>query len=211
MCVGCREMKEKRELIRIVRTPEGETLIDPTGKKSGRGAYVCRLGGMPAARDPAETAGTPAGGEPDGEVTEALKAEMDRLATGGAGRHERAEELKGNAGSGVRAGQACFGDGCLQEADQIRKVRDDPAGRGDRAEHPEEVRGAVRKGWHHAGDPAARTNGGSDRKEQPGGGTAKRRLCRTDDSLPVTGAGDHRYHDDFIAVKGGGTNVEWRQ
>lgn len=42
MCVGCREMKEKRELIRIVRTPEGETLIDPTGKKSGRGAYVCR-------------------------------------------------------------------------------------------------------------------------------------------------------------------------
>ena len=42
MCVGCREMKEKRTLIRIVRTPEGETLIDPTGKKSGRGAYVCR-------------------------------------------------------------------------------------------------------------------------------------------------------------------------
>ena len=42
MCVGCREMKEKRGLIRIVRTPEGETLMDPTGKKSGRGAYVCR-------------------------------------------------------------------------------------------------------------------------------------------------------------------------
>ena len=42
MCVGCREMKEKRELIRIVRTPDGDTLIDGTGKKSGRGAYVCR-------------------------------------------------------------------------------------------------------------------------------------------------------------------------
>ncbi len=42
MCVVCREMKEKRELIRIVRTPEGETLMDPTGKKSGRGAYLCR-------------------------------------------------------------------------------------------------------------------------------------------------------------------------
>ena len=41
-CTGCREMKEKRELIRIVRTPEGETALDPTGKKSGRGAYVCR-------------------------------------------------------------------------------------------------------------------------------------------------------------------------
>ena len=42
MCVGCREMKEKRELIRIVRTPEGEAALDPTGKRSGRGAYVCR-------------------------------------------------------------------------------------------------------------------------------------------------------------------------
>ena len=42
MCVGCREMKEKRELIRVVRSPEGEVSLDPGGKKSGRGAYVCR-------------------------------------------------------------------------------------------------------------------------------------------------------------------------
>ena len=42
MCVGCREMKEKKELIRVVRTPEGEVALDPTGKRSGRGAYVCR-------------------------------------------------------------------------------------------------------------------------------------------------------------------------
>ena len=42
MCVGCREMKEKRELIRIVRTPEGTAVLDSTGKRSGRGAYVCR-------------------------------------------------------------------------------------------------------------------------------------------------------------------------
>ena len=41
-CVGCREMKEKKALLRIVRTPEGEILLDATGKKSGRGAYVCR-------------------------------------------------------------------------------------------------------------------------------------------------------------------------
>lgn len=40
-CLGCGEPKEKRALIRIVRTPEGEILIDPTGKKSGRGAYIC--------------------------------------------------------------------------------------------------------------------------------------------------------------------------
>ncbi len=42
MCVGCREMKEKKELIRVVRSPEGEVSLDPVGKKSGRGAYVCR-------------------------------------------------------------------------------------------------------------------------------------------------------------------------
>lgn len=41
MCVGCREMKNKRELVRIVKTPEGTVLVDSTGKKSGRGAYLC--------------------------------------------------------------------------------------------------------------------------------------------------------------------------
>jgi len=42
MCVGCREMKEKRTLIRVVRSPEGSVSLDPGGKKPGRGAYVCR-------------------------------------------------------------------------------------------------------------------------------------------------------------------------
>jgi len=41
MCSGCRERKSKRELIRVVRPPEGELFIDPTGKASGRGAYLC--------------------------------------------------------------------------------------------------------------------------------------------------------------------------
>ena len=40
-CVGCREMKEKRELIRVVKSPEGEISLDFKGKKPGRGAYVC--------------------------------------------------------------------------------------------------------------------------------------------------------------------------
>ena len=40
-CVGCGEQKPKRELVRIVRTPEGHVEIDPTGKKSGRGTYLC--------------------------------------------------------------------------------------------------------------------------------------------------------------------------
>lgn len=41
MCVGCRQMKNKKELIRIVRTPEGGVEVDRTGKRAGRGAYIC--------------------------------------------------------------------------------------------------------------------------------------------------------------------------
>jgi len=40
-CVGCGETKEKKSLIRVLRTPEGEVVLDSTGKKSGRGAYIC--------------------------------------------------------------------------------------------------------------------------------------------------------------------------
>ncbi len=42
MCVGCREMKPKAELIRVVRAPDGAVSLDPVGKKPGRGAYVCK-------------------------------------------------------------------------------------------------------------------------------------------------------------------------
>ena len=41
-CLGCREMKPKKELVRVVRAPEGDVSIDLKGKKPGRGAYVCR-------------------------------------------------------------------------------------------------------------------------------------------------------------------------
>ena len=41
-CLGCREMKPKRELVRVVRSPQGEISVDLRGKASGRGAYVCR-------------------------------------------------------------------------------------------------------------------------------------------------------------------------
>ncbi len=41
MCLGCGEMKQKRELVRVVRSPEGEISLDKTGKKNGRGAYIC--------------------------------------------------------------------------------------------------------------------------------------------------------------------------
>ena len=41
MCLGCQEMKQKKELLRIVKTPEGFLEFDPTSKKNGRGAYLC--------------------------------------------------------------------------------------------------------------------------------------------------------------------------
>ena len=40
-CTGCQQVKEKRQLLRVVREPEGQVSIDRTGRKSGRGAYLC--------------------------------------------------------------------------------------------------------------------------------------------------------------------------
>lgn len=40
-CTGCGEQKPKKELVRVVKTPDGEILLDLTGKMSGRGAYIC--------------------------------------------------------------------------------------------------------------------------------------------------------------------------
>ena len=84
MCVGCREMKEKRELIRIVRTPEGEAVLDPTGKRSGRGAYVCRQAEclkrairQKQLERQLEITLTP-------EIIDMLTTEMERLSTEGA-------------------------------------------------------------------------------------------------------------------------------
>ena len=41
-CIGCQEMKSKKEMLRVIRTPEEELVIDTTGRKNGRGAYLCR-------------------------------------------------------------------------------------------------------------------------------------------------------------------------
>ena len=41
-CVGCQEMKSKREMIRVLKTENDEILLDETGKKNGRGAYICK-------------------------------------------------------------------------------------------------------------------------------------------------------------------------
>lgn len=45
LCSGCQAFQDKKSLIRIVRTPSGEIVIDPSGKAPGRGAYVCRNAG----------------------------------------------------------------------------------------------------------------------------------------------------------------------
>lgn len=42
MCAGCGEHKPKKELVRVVRSPEGEVSLDITGRKPGRGAYICK-------------------------------------------------------------------------------------------------------------------------------------------------------------------------
>ncbi|WP_443594763.1 RNase P modulator RnpM [Agathobacter sp.] len=41
-CVGCQEMNEKKSLIRVVKTAGGDIILDDTGKKNGRGAYICK-------------------------------------------------------------------------------------------------------------------------------------------------------------------------
>lgn len=75
-CVGCREMKEKRVLIRVVKSPEGEVSLDFKGKKPGRGAYLCPDSGCLArarksrALERAFSAALPA------EVYEALEGQM---------------------------------------------------------------------------------------------------------------------------------------
>ena len=83
MCVGCREMKEKKTLIRVVRNPEGEVFIDPTGKKSGRGAYVCRNPECLKRAIKQKQLERQLQVSLTDEVNEVLMAEMNRLATEG--------------------------------------------------------------------------------------------------------------------------------
>lgn len=78
-CVGCFESKPKRELVRIVRSPEGEISLDPIGKKPGRGAYICPnpecLKKAKKGKKLDRSLETPVGDE----VYEALARELERL------------------------------------------------------------------------------------------------------------------------------------
>ena len=79
MCVGCREMKPKKELMRVVRGPDGTVSLDPSGKKPGRGAYVCRSGDCLSRAIRQKQLERQLETSLAEEVAEALRAEMEKL------------------------------------------------------------------------------------------------------------------------------------
>jgi len=76
-CVGCREMKPKRELVRIVRSPEGAVSVDTTGKKPGRGAYVCPSGDCLKKAIRSKALSRAFGAEVPEDIFETLRAEIE--------------------------------------------------------------------------------------------------------------------------------------
>ena len=75
-CTGCREMKSKKEMIRIVKGPEGDFSVDLTSKKSGRGAYVCPDAGCLEKAYKSKGLEKSFGAAVPGEVYESLRAEI---------------------------------------------------------------------------------------------------------------------------------------
>jgi predicted RNA-binding protein YlxR (DUF448 family) len=78
-CLGCKTIRPKRELVRIVRTPEGEVLVDATGKRSGRGAYICPAPGCLEAAFKGNLLGRALEVEVSAAAKEALRTELVRL------------------------------------------------------------------------------------------------------------------------------------
>ncbi len=76
-CVGCRTMKNKKDLIRVVKSPEGEISLDFTGKKSGRGAYVCPSANCLACARKSKGLERAFSGAIPPEVYDALQAQME--------------------------------------------------------------------------------------------------------------------------------------
>lgn len=78
-CIGCGEMKNKKEMFRILKTPEGEFVLDATGRKNGRGAYLCPS--MDCLKKAIKTKGLERSFKMaiPTEVYEALEKEMEQL------------------------------------------------------------------------------------------------------------------------------------
>lgn len=75
-CLGCREMKNKKDLIRVVRSPEGEISLDFKGKKPGRGAYVCPNAGCLAKARKSRSLERAFSAQIPAEVYDLLEAQM---------------------------------------------------------------------------------------------------------------------------------------
>lgn len=84
-CVGCGEGKPKKELMRVVRTAEGEVSLDATGRKAGRGAYVCHDAVCLAKARKKKSLERAFGASVPPEVYDALTAEMQETEDGGDG------------------------------------------------------------------------------------------------------------------------------
>ena len=76
-CLGCREMKPKKELVRVVRSPEGTVCLDLRGKAPGRGAYVCRSADCLKKALRSKAVSRSLGVEIPSEIYEALAAQME--------------------------------------------------------------------------------------------------------------------------------------
>ena len=76
-CLGCREMKPKKELIRVVRSPEGEISLDLRGRANGRGAYVCRSADCLKKAQRSKALSRSLGVEIPPEVFDGLAAQME--------------------------------------------------------------------------------------------------------------------------------------
>ncbi len=78
-CLGCGEMKSKKEMLRIIRTAEGEVFLDVTGKKNGRGAYICKDAGCLEKARKKKALDRSLKIEISDEVYESLKGELDKI------------------------------------------------------------------------------------------------------------------------------------
>lgn len=78
-CLGCGEMKSKKEMLRIIRTAEGEVFLDVTGKKNGRGAYICKDAGCLEKARKKKALDRSLKIEISDEVYELLKGELDKI------------------------------------------------------------------------------------------------------------------------------------
>lgn len=81
-CVGCGEVKSKKELIRVIRTPEGEICLDLTGRANGRGAYLCNNPDCLKKAQKRRSLGRSLGCEIPQEIYEELLAQMEERNAG---------------------------------------------------------------------------------------------------------------------------------